>query len=260
MIIHLLCLQDPLLPPTAQHQHLLHASPIWLRAHMQLKTRNRPGEAEVQGQHKLTHVPDQGLGSFCVHSSGPLHFLPRSQATGRCIHSAFGFLFWNLIAAQDQLCQLHLHVQRVVGALELQHQDAVGVAEDASLAEAAPTEAIQELFRGFYHGIFQRGAWRHVADAIDVGPRRHDATANLHRLRQCLHLERTGARLLAHGRGLCRLRCLGVGGHRGQSRRHLRFMAIFERGEHGEGGVHRGLVGSWSHHIIHRKAVSLMLW
>ena len=37
----------------------------------------------------------------------------------------------DLIAAQDQLCQLHLHVQRVVGALELQHQDAVGVAEDA---------------------------------------------------------------------------------------------------------------------------------
>ena len=37
----------------------------------------------------------------------------------------------HLIAAQDELRQLHLHVQRVLGPLELQHQHAVGVAEDA---------------------------------------------------------------------------------------------------------------------------------
>ena len=43
-----------------------------------------------------------------------------------------GVLPLRLVAAQDQLRQLHLHVQRVVGPLELQHQDAVGVAEDAS--------------------------------------------------------------------------------------------------------------------------------
>ena len=36
-----------------------------------------------------------------------------------------------LISANDQLCQLHLHVQRIVGALKLQHQDAVGIAENA---------------------------------------------------------------------------------------------------------------------------------